>query len=68
MTLPRERGLTEQAADVAVDTACRMLRLPSIRKEFPVTNSSAPSVCAPPPSVRRAARLARIRVRTRPVR
>jgi hypothetical protein len=27
--------LTEQAADAAIDTACRMLRLPSIRNEFP---------------------------------
>ncbi|GAA3503463.1 IS21-like element helper ATPase IstB [Streptomyces prasinosporus] len=34
MTLPRQRGLTEQAADAAIDTACRMLRLPSIRNEF----------------------------------
>ncbi|MEV0663818.1 hypothetical protein ACIBI3_21575 [Actinomadura luteofluorescens] len=29
-TLPRRRGLTEQAAD----TACRMMQLPSIRNEF----------------------------------
>lgn len=35
MTLPRQRGLTEQAADAAIDTACRMLRLPSIHNEFP---------------------------------
>lgn len=34
MTLPRQRGLTEQAADAAIDTACRLLRLPSIRNEF----------------------------------
>lgn len=34
MTLPRQRGLTEQAATTAIDTACRLLRLPSIRKEF----------------------------------
>ena len=34
MTLPRQRGLTEQVADAAIDTACRMLRLPSIRNEF----------------------------------
>jgi len=27
----RHRGLTEQAADAAVDSACRMLRLPTIR-------------------------------------
>ncbi|MFG3585424.1 IS21-like element helper ATPase IstB [Streptomyces sp. NPDC047990] len=34
MTLPRQRGLAEQAADTAIDTACRLLRLPSIRGEF----------------------------------
>ncbi|MFI0931177.1 IS21-like element helper ATPase IstB [Streptomyces sp. NPDC021019] len=34
MPLPRQRGLTEQAADAAIDTACRLLRLPSIRNEF----------------------------------
>ncbi|CAL9673508.1 IS21-like element helper ATPase IstB [Streptomyces sp. enrichment culture] len=34
MTPPRQRGLTEQASDTAIDTACRMLRLPSIRNEF----------------------------------
>lgn len=34
MTLPRQRGLTEQAATTAIDTACRLLRLPSIRNEF----------------------------------
>lgn len=34
MTLPRQRGLTEQAADAAIDSACRLLRLPSIRNEF----------------------------------
>ncbi len=34
MTLLRQRGLTEQAADAAIDTACRMLRLPSIRGVF----------------------------------
>ncbi|MBQ0926756.1 IS21-like element helper ATPase IstB [Saccharopolyspora endophytica] len=31
---PRPRGLTEQAADTAVDQACRMLRLPTIRSQF----------------------------------
>jgi len=30
-TLRRRRGLTEQAADAAVDQACRRLRLPTIR-------------------------------------
>ena len=29
------RGLTEQAADAAVDQACRMLRLPTVRAQFP---------------------------------
>ncbi|MGH3701186.1 MAG: hypothetical protein ACRDQY_17335, partial [Pseudonocardiaceae bacterium] len=32
---PRRRGMTEQAADAAVDQACRMLRLPTIRTQFP---------------------------------
>ncbi|MFD6294307.1 IS21-like element helper ATPase IstB [Streptomyces sp. NPDC060235] len=35
MTIPRQRGLTEQAATAAVDQACRMLRLPTIRSQFP---------------------------------
>lgn len=35
MTVQRHRGLTEQAADAAVDQACRMLRLPTIRTQFP---------------------------------
>jgi DNA replication protein DnaC len=30
-TLRRRRGLTEEAAQAAVDTACRRLRLPTIR-------------------------------------
>jgi DNA replication protein DnaC len=34
MTLQRHRGLTEQAAQAAVDQACRMLRLPTIRGQF----------------------------------
>ncbi|MFB8281188.1 IS21-like element helper ATPase IstB [Nocardia colli] len=34
MSTPRRRGLTEQAADAAVDTACRMLRLPTIRAQY----------------------------------
>ncbi|MGW0771035.1 ATP-binding protein [Streptomyces sp. NPDC002676] len=41
MTRPRQRGLTEQAADAAIDTACRILRLPSIRKEFSETADRA---------------------------
>lgn len=36
MTAQRHRGLTEQAADAAIDTACRMLRLPTIRAQFPI--------------------------------
>ncbi|WP_100470932.1 IS21-like element helper ATPase IstB [Mycobacteroides abscessus] len=34
-TITPRRGLTEQAADAAVDQACRMLRLPTIRANFP---------------------------------
>lgn len=34
-TTQRHRGMTEQAADAAVDQACRMLRLPTIRAQFP---------------------------------
>ncbi|MEV4418079.1 IS21-like element helper ATPase IstB [Catellatospora sp. NPDC049609] len=30
----RHRGLTEQAADAAVDTACRVLRLPTLRAQY----------------------------------
>jgi DNA replication protein DnaC len=33
MTIQRHRGLTEQAADAAIDTACRVLRLPTIRAQ-----------------------------------
>lgn len=32
--LPHRRGLTEQASDAAVEQACRMLRLPTIRANF----------------------------------
>ncbi|GAA3469275.1 hypothetical protein [Nonomuraea roseola] len=35
MTFNRNRGLAEQAAETAADTACRMLRLPTIRAKFP---------------------------------
>ncbi|WTF11362.1 IS21-like element helper ATPase IstB [Streptomyces sp. NBC_01613] len=35
VTAKRNRGLTEQAADTAVDQACRMLRLPTIRTQYP---------------------------------
>ena len=31
----RRRGMTEEAADTAIDQACRMLRLPTIRASFP---------------------------------
>lgn len=31
----RRRGMTEEAADAAIDQACRMLRLPTIRAGFP---------------------------------
>lgn len=31
ITAPRRHGMTDQAADAAVDQACRMLRLPTIR-------------------------------------
>jgi DNA replication protein DnaC len=34
MTTP-QRGMTEQAAQASIDQACRMLRLPSIRAQFP---------------------------------
>lgn len=31
----RRRGMTEEAADTAIDQACRMLRLPTVRQDFP---------------------------------
>ncbi|MEU4843135.1 IS21-like element helper ATPase IstB [Nocardia testacea] len=31
---PRRHGMTEQAADAAVNQACRMLRLPTVRSQF----------------------------------
>jgi DNA replication protein DnaC len=37
----RHRGLTEQAADAAVDTACRVLRLPTIRAQFTAAADAA---------------------------
>ncbi|WBO69497.1 ATP-binding protein [Streptomyces camelliae] len=36
-----QRNITEQAADAAIDTACRLLRLPTIPAEFPDTATSA---------------------------
>ncbi|MGW1757611.1 ATP-binding protein [Streptomyces mirabilis] len=41
MTVYRHRGLTEQAADAAVDNACRMLRLPTIRAQYPAMTEAA---------------------------
>jgi DNA replication protein DnaC len=38
---PRHRGITEQAADAAIDSACRLLRLPTIRGRFADTADSA---------------------------
>lgn len=32
--MTRARGITEQAADAAIDTACRVLRLPTMRRQF----------------------------------
>ena len=40
-TTPTRRGLTEQAADAAIDSACRMLRLPTIRGHFTETADAA---------------------------
>ena len=42
----RRHGLTEQAADAAVDQACRMLRLPTIRGQFEeIADAAAASRC-----------------------
>jgi DNA replication protein DnaC len=40
-TTTRHRGLTEQAADAAIDTACRSLRLPTIRAQFEAAADAA---------------------------
>jgi DNA replication protein DnaC len=40
-TLRSHRTLTAQAADAAIDTACRVLRLPTIRGQFPAAADSA---------------------------
>jgi DNA replication protein DnaC len=37
----RRNGLTEQAADAAIDQACRVLRLPTIRGQFSETADTA---------------------------
>lgn len=34
MSVTRHRGLTEPAADAAIDAACRNLRLPTMRGQF----------------------------------
>lgn len=34
MSATRPRGLTEPAADAAIDAACRNLRLPTMRGQF----------------------------------
>ncbi|MFD2796450.1 IS21-like element helper ATPase IstB [Promicromonospora vindobonensis] len=38
---PRRRGMTEEAADAAIDQACRMLRLPTIRTHFEANSDAA---------------------------
>ena len=40
-TIRSHRGLTAQAADAAIDTACRVLRLPTIRAQFPAAADAA---------------------------
>lgn len=40
-TRTQRRGMTEEAADAAIDQACRMLRLPTIRANFPDTANAA---------------------------
>ena len=39
--MTRTRGITEQAADAAIDNACRILRLPTIRARFAETADKA---------------------------
>ncbi|WP_171171845.1 IS21-like element helper ATPase IstB [Streptomyces sp. I05A-00742] len=41
MTSARPRGLTEPAADAAIDAACRSLRLPTMREQFAVLADAA---------------------------
>ena len=41
MTTARRHWLTEQAAEAAVDQACRMLHLPTIRAQFPELTETA---------------------------
>jgi DNA replication protein DnaC len=40
-TAMRHRGLTQQAAEAAIDQACRMLRLPTIRSQFTAVAEAA---------------------------
>ncbi|MER6000843.1 IS21-like element helper ATPase IstB [Nonomuraea angiospora] len=40
-TMKHQRGLTEQAAEAAIDQACRMLRLPTLRAQFVPTADAA---------------------------
>ncbi|CUU59123.1 DNA replication protein DnaC [Parafrankia irregularis] len=41
MTATRPRGMTDQAAEAAIDQACRLLRLPTIRRQFPDLTQAA---------------------------
>jgi DNA replication protein DnaC len=41
MNAPARRGMTEEAADAAVDQACKMLRLPTVRSQYPDMVQSA---------------------------
>ncbi|MFF3437781.1 IS21-like element helper ATPase IstB [Streptosporangium sp. NPDC002721] len=41
MTFKPQRGLTEPAADAAIDQACRMLRLPTLRNQFAAISDAA---------------------------
>jgi hypothetical protein len=40
----RHRGLTEQAADAAVDSACRLLRLPPSDPSSPTSPKLPPAI------------------------
>ena len=39
--MTRARGITEEAAEAAVDTACRVLHLPTIRGQFAAGSDKA---------------------------
>jgi hypothetical protein len=47
MNAKPRHGLTEFAADAAVEQACRMLRLPTIRAQFRVSGGSRSSIARP---------------------